>query len=175
MMFGSNVILPDLSPSDLRGVMALLDLIHNSKVDHAKQFLEKLQKEKVEAVTAAAAAKDLKEGMVADIARVDALHKDMEERLTQAINEINVQKAALADQIAKAKEDGAAVENKRLTFETQRRQQNNEHGSREKQLLARENAVMAREDRVDRAEKELADKLERFKKLVEPLRQAGSL
>ena len=62
-----------------------------------------------------------------------------------------------------------------MTFETQRRQQNNEHGSREKQLLARENAVMAREDRVDRAEKELADKLERFKKLVEPLRQAGSL
>lgn len=68
MAFG-NVVLPEMSLHEMKGLWALLDLINNSKSKEAQEFLERLGAEKDTAVAAAKSAAD-------DRAAVEAKHKE---------------------------------------------------------------------------------------------------
>jgi chromosome segregation ATPase len=175
MTMFNAVIMPEVSINEMRGVLSLLDLIGNPKSKAAAEFLQKLSAEKDAAVEAAAKASTDSAAAAASLEEAKKLHADMEERLATKIREHELKAAMLDSRHQNLKDDEQNLANTRAVHDAEVQKHYHEHNTRAADLLQRENAISAREKKIERDDADLMRRQAEFDKLVAPLQAAAKL
>jgi chromosome segregation ATPase len=170
-----NVIMPDVTTHEMRGVWGLLALLGNPKAREAQAFLEKLSAEKDAAAEHHANAKAHRDAAELHAAEAKTLHEEITGRLAEAERVVAQREAAIvgrAAELSKQEEaHQAATAEHAATV-----------AAHKKAVAAhRENVAThtARTDELDRAlklrEEEVTRRETEFHKLMAPVHAAAKL
>lgn len=170
-----NVIMPEVSLSEMRGVMALLALIGNPQSQASAEFLKKLSAEKDEAVAAAAKAASDRKNVQALYEKANELKSSTQVELEAALAKAKAQQeendsrtVTLSDR-DKALRESQAAHLQDVAFHKQKT------AAADLAIQTRENAVTAREQKLDRDIQELEARHIEFDRHMAPVIAAAKL